>query len=279
MKRMDSLTRVAAIVAILCAACPAAVSAERLPATPVSQGVAAMQTAASQGKYLFVYFWKQNDQQTQSMYGVFQGATGKMARAADAVRVNITDPKERPIVDQFDVSRAPMPLVLAVAPNGAVTKGIPISFTEKQLQEALVSRGTAACLKPLQDRKLVLLCLQDRSMPSEFQGVRDFAADPRFASSAQIVTIDSTDQSEAGFLRSLKVDPRRDSGAAILLAPPGQPVAKFASTVTKEQIVARVTASSSGCCPGGSCGPGGQCGPGQQCEPGQQCGPNGCGPR
>ena len=54
------------------------------------------------------------------------------------------------------------------------------------------------------------------------------------------MTVDSADQSEAGFLQSLQVDPRRDSGATILLAPPGQPVAKFTSAVTKEQIVAEL---------------------------------------
>ena len=268
MTREDSLVRgaVAVMLAALCLACPAVTGAERLPATPAvstSRGITAMENAARGGKYLFIYFWKQNDRQTKSMYGVFQNATGKMAEAADAVSVNITDPKEGSIVERFDVSRAPMPLVLAVAPNGAVTKGMPVSFDEKQLQEALVSQGTAACLKALQDRKVVLLCVQSQAAPNAFQGVRDFVADPRFAASAEIVTVDSTDQAEAAFLRSLQVDPRRDDGVTVLLAPPGKPVAKFASAVTKEQIVARVTASSSSCCPGGQCGPDGQCGPGQ----------------
>jgi hypothetical protein len=172
-----------------------------------------------------------------------------------------------------------MPLVLAIAPNGAVTKGIPISFTEQQLREAFVSRGTAQCLKALQNRKLVLLCVHSqasRVAPASLQGVREFVADARFANSTEIVGVDATDQSEAGFLQSLQVDPRRTDAVAVLLAPPGQPVAKFTSAVTKDQIVARVSASSSECCPGGKCEPGQQCGPGQQCAPGQKCGPNGC---
>ena len=264
MTRMDSLIRgaVAMLLAALCLACSPAAGAERLTPAPAvsSRGVAAMDSASQGGKYLFIYFWKENDRQTKSMYGVFQNATGKMAEAADSVSVNITDPKEGAIVERYDVSRAPMPLVLAIAPNGAVTKGMPVSFDEKQLQEALVSRGTTECLKALQDRKLVLLCVQNQAAPVAFQGARDFVADERYATSAEIVTVSSTDQAEAKFLRSLKVDPRRDSGTAVLLAPPGQPVAKFAGAATKEEIVARVTAVTSSCCPGGSCGPSG-CGP------------------
>ena len=50
-------------------------------------------------------------------------------------------------MDKFGVSRAPMPLVLALAPNGAITKGFPIKFDEKQLREGFVSPCTAKCLK------------------------------------------------------------------------------------------------------------------------------------
>ncbi|MCO8124774.1 hypothetical protein NHH03_23760 [Stieleria sp. TO1_6] len=244
-----------------------------------SPGITAMQQAAQYEKYLFVYFWKQNDQQTQAMRQVFQNATGEMANVANAIAVQITDPKQSPIVKRFDVSRAPMPLVLAIAPNGAITKGLPVKFTERQLQDAVVSHGTATCLKALQDRKLVLLCVATQSGANPFQGVREFASDSRYAASSQIVSVDPTDPSEKVFLQSLKVDPAGSTRVAVVLAPPGQPVATFAEATSKAQIVERLTAAGSACCPGGNCGPGGQCGPGQQCAPGQKCGPNGCAPQ
>src|SRR5208283_2699955 len=58
------------------------------------------------------------------------------------------------------LSRAPMPLVLAVAPNGAVTGAIPLKLTEAQVGQAFVSPIAAQCLKAVQSRKLVLLCVQ-----------------------------------------------------------------------------------------------------------------------
>ena len=284
MKRNNWRVRaaVALTMAALCIAQSASIQAQQFTTTSAvsaGPGIAAMQKAARDGKYLFVYFWKQNDQQTQSMQGVFQDATGKMAKVADAVAVQITDPEYGPIVKQFGVSRAPMPLVLAIAPNGAVTKGLPVSFNEQQLQDAMVSHGTATCLKALQDRKLVLLCVKNQAGPNTFQGVHEFAQDPRFATSSQIVTIDAADPSEEGFLQSLKVNPAGNKGVTVVLTPPGQPVATFTEDASKDQIVERLTASSSSCCPGGKCGPGGQCGPGQQCAPGQKCGPNGCKPQ
>jgi hypothetical protein len=239
-------------------------------AARTSQAVSALDTAARSGKYLLVFFWKENDQQTQTMYGVFKSATAKMAQSADAISVNTNDVREKAIVDKFGVDRAPMPLVLALAPNGAVTKGFPISFTEEQLlRDAFVSPGTAKCMKALQDRKLVLLCVQNQRTQfsqAAMQGVLGFKSDARFGNATEIVTVDPSEAGEASFLQSLEVNPRTANAVTVLLAPPGRPVAKFAGPVSKDDIVAKVTASQSACCPDGKCGPGGCC-------PGGQCGP------
>jgi hypothetical protein len=88
-------------------------------------------------------------------------------------------------------------------------------------------------------------------------GVQSFKADPRFAQATQIVALDPDDRSEAAFLQDLKVDPRTPTAVTFVLAPPGTPIAKFAGPVTKDQIVAKVTAAQSGPCAGGQCGPGG----------------------
>ncbi|QDV67996.1 hypothetical protein Poly24_17020 [Rosistilla carotiformis] len=228
---------------------------------------AALHNAARDGKYLFVYFYKQDDQQTQSMQGVFDQATGQMADVANAIRVNITDPSNASIVQKFGVSRAPMPLSLAIAPNGAVTQGLPVSFNEKQLQEAVVSPGTADCMKAMQDRKLVLVCVKEKIDAAAFQGARELTQDERFAGSTQIVNIDPADASEHSFLQSLKVDTSAGNGVLVVLTPAGQPVATIAETATKDQIIQRLTAASSSCCPDGKCAPGQQCCPGGNCAP------------
>lgn len=245
-------------------------------AARTSPAASAISTAAQNGKYLFVFFWKENDRQTQSMYGVFKSAAAKIAESATAISVNTNDAREKPIVDRFGVSRAPMPLVLALAPNGAVTKGFPVRFTEEQLlHDAFVSSGTAKCLKALQARKLVLLCVQNQQTQfsqAAMQGVMGFKSKARLGSATEIVMVDPSDTGEASFLQSLEVDPRTPDAVTVLLAPPGRPVATFVGAVTVDDIVTKVAASqSSGCCPGGQCGPGG--GGSSGCCPGGQCGP------
>ena len=176
-----------------------------------SEAAAALDRAAAAQKFAFVFFWKEQNPQTDRAWGVLQAAAGKMSDWADVVAVQATDPAEKPLVDRFGTSRAPMPLVLAVAPCGAVTKAFTSAFDESQLRTALVSPGTQLCLKALQDRKLVLLCVVDQAGPNGVgvpAAAQEFKADQRFGAASEIVLVSAGDEGEAGFLKELKVDTR-----------------------------------------------------------------------
>lgn len=235
---------------------------------PASQnagkGMAALQQAAAADRYLFVLFWKEKNQQADAMWNALQSAMSKVADRADSVTVNVSDPAEKAMVAKFGIDRAPLPLVLALAPNGAITKGFPLKFDESQLLQAFVSPGTAGCLKALQARRLVLLSVQRRSpqfsQVSLEHGAADFVSDARFAGATEIVAIDPDDPAEASFLQELQVDPQAAGQTTVLLAPPGSIVAKFSGPVTKEQLVAKLQQAQSNPCAGGKCGPSG-CGP------------------
>ena len=78
---------------------------------------AAIRDAARQRRYSFVVFWHEQDASTQAMrlaVQIFSSTTGGVTVHS----VPTTDPAERPLVDQFGVSGAPLPLLLAIAPNG-----------------------------------------------------------------------------------------------------------------------------------------------------------------
>ena len=224
-----------------------------------SKTLAAIESAASDDKYLFIFFWKTDNAQTERMQGVFQSAMDKWSESTDSIVANITDSDEKAAVDRFGVSRAPMPLVIALAPNGAITKGLPYRFDEEGLQECFVSPGTAKCMKAVQDSKLILLCVQNEESEfseSALQSVEDFKADERFATATEVIALDPADEAEASFLQDLGVDPETPQAVTLLLAPTGQLVASFVGAVTKDQIVAEVQA---GPCADGECGPGGCC--------------------
>ena len=230
-------------------------------------GMAAIQKAAQAEKYLFALFWKEENAETAAMRSVLQKEMKELADRADSVEVKVTAGSERAIVDKFGLDRAPMPLILAIAPNGAVTGGFPAKVEDQELREAFASPYTQKCMKALQNRRLVFLCVQNTSTSSNddaMQGVRAFKADSRFAPATEIVMLDPADAAEAEFLNDLQLDPKSKAAATVFLAPPGVPIAIYEGATNKDELVATLQKASSACGPGG-CGPGG-CAPGA-CAP------------
>jgi len=242
---------------------PASARFTKEPAGPPVGAMEAVRQAAEAKKYAFAFFWKEQGEETAAMRKVFDAAMQKAADRARPVVVRVDDPGEKQIVEKYDLLRAPMPLVLAIAPNGAVMGGFPKRCSEDELLGAFGTRSIEGCMKALQDGKLVFLCVQNASTSSNDEamaGVRQFQADGRFADVTQVVTLDPADAAEATLLTDLKIDPKTPDAVTVFLAPPGAAVAKLRGATNKEMFVSALEKASSGCAPGQACAPG-ACGP------------------
>jgi len=243
----------------LAASAEAGEAAPRGETRAAGTGMAAIEHASKAGKYLFIFLYRDATGETGAMRKVFRAAMAKASDKAEWVEANVADPSEQPLVRKFNVSRAPMPLVLALAPNGAITGGFPAEFDEEKLLGAFVSPCMAQCLKSLQDRKLVFLCVQNQATKSNAAataGVRDFKADSRFSQATEIVTLDPTDKAETKFLGQLQIDPKTGEAITVFLAPPGAVIAKFEGATDKNMLVATLQKAMAACGSGG-CGPSG----------------------
>ncbi|MCE5268359.1 MAG: hypothetical protein LLG00_10785 [Planctomycetaceae bacterium] len=221
-----------------------------------SPATAALEKAAKNNKYLFIFFFSEQDAHTKAMQGVLNTAVAKMPKRADSIAVNVADPAEKAIVDKFRVRGAPMPLALSIAPTGAATKAFPKQFDENQLQDAFVSPCTAKCMKVIQDQHMILICVQNgktKLSQEAMKGVKAFMADSRYGKGTEIVMLDPADKAEQRFLGDLQVDPQTTTAVTVLVTPPGAPVARFAGAVTEEQITEKVKEAESGCGAGCSC--------------------------
>ena len=241
-------------------------AAETAAAAPSEAGVgggsaAAMQQAASANKHLFVFVHEGNGGSTMTLRKDFEAALGRLADQAQWTAVDRTEPGEKAFVDKYGLASAPMPLVLAVAPNGAVTGGFPAAeVTEERFREAVASAGLQQCLKALQDRRLVLVCLQNgRTQANEaaMKGVNEFKADSQFGEHHRDCEGGSErcegDQA-AGATESRPASQDRHTA---FLAPPGVLVAKVEGPTTKDALMASLqkamaslrAGAGSSCCP------------------------------
>jgi arsenite methyltransferase len=226
-------------------------------ATAADTGASALRGAAAAKQYLFAFIYEQNDEATRAARKTFDGALKKMTPTPKSVAVDRSDPNEKEMVEQFKLEAAPMPLVLAIAPNGAVTAGIKgADLTEARLLDAVASPGMQQCLKALQERKLIFICLQNASTKANaaaMKGVNDFKADPQFTDGVEVVKVDPTDAKEAKLLAQLKADPKAKTASTTLLAPPGMIVAQVDGATSKSALEASLKKAMSACSGASGC--------------------------
>ncbi|MBK8267798.1 MAG: hypothetical protein IPK83_05645 [Planctomycetes bacterium] len=225
---------------------------------PATAAETAIQRAADANKYIFLFFFRATDDATKVARTTLDAELLKLADRATTTAVNISDAQEKELVKKYGLDRAPMPLVLAVSPLGAVTRSFPGKFTEADLLTAFVSVGMEKCLKGLQDRKIVTICVQNEETEQNagaMKGVNELVTDKEFAGTIQIVTIDPADKNELSLLKQFKVDPKTKVAETVLLAPPGTVVGNFVGDTTKEVLVAAVKSAAKGCDPKSGCCP------------------------
>jgi len=217
-----------------------------------SSAADALSVAAQQQKFAFVMFWKQQDAATDAVSQSLKTHLAAYADRATNVAVQVTDPAHREIVEQFNVSRAPMPLVLAIAPNGAVTAAFQSAPTAQQVGGAFVTPAAANCMKALQDGKLVLMLVHPQPDAQAPRGAQQFLADPQFSKRTEFVRLVSTNPAEGQFLQKLGVTRQEANGSVVMMAPPGVFVGKFPVSVTGQELAKKLHASGK-CCDDENC--------------------------
>jgi hypothetical protein len=219
----------------------------------LSPAQAAQAQASVQGRYSLFVFHRDDAEATQAMKQAVAELAVKRPTEVATIHVRITEPGEAALVKQFNVSRAPMPLVIAVAPNGAVTGAYPQRVTAEQLATSFVTPAMTHCMKSMQQGRLVLLCVQAAPQAGVPAAVGEFLADPQFKDRSDVVAVQSADPAEAQLLKELGVNLLDPNGASVVFfAPPGVLVGKFTSSSTKADMAAALHKAGK-CCDDPNC--------------------------
>ncbi len=246
---------------------PSVQAAEPIGYIGTGKSAIAVEKAGKAEKYVYALFFRDENDQTAKARGLIESARKKISRKSEMVEINVTDPTEQDIVNKFGVSRSPTPLVLVLAPNGAIMGGFPAYqlTDDTKLVDAVGCKASEQTMKALQNKNMVALCVQNRKTADNagaMRGVEDFLKDSKYGSTTAVVTVDPSEVEDAKFLSTLGVDVKSPVATTVLLAPPGVVVGTFPGATPKDKFVSAVNAAaapkSGGCCPPGSgksCGP------------------------
>lgn len=242
------ISAVAAIVQRQSQPSPAVAMAQTSQEKLTGVAATALQQAMSEKKFLFLFVYGKDDEH-RAQRKDFEAVMAKID--ARWVAVNRDAPSEQAFAQKYRLLGTPTPLIIAIAPNGALTGGFK-EISEARCRKSMVSPGFQTCLKALQDQKLVLLCLQNqRTKHNEeaMRGVNEFKADAGYGALTEIVRVDPADPSEKSFLDRIRVSETIQEATTILLSPPGSVLASFTGATSKKDFtdaIQRAVSSSSG---------------------------------
>ncbi len=243
----STFTVAAALFVSMVALVPAARAQQPAARPAVSKAQAAIDQAAKDGKYTFLMFYKTTDAATNAMSLTLKEGLADKTEQAVVAYAQVGNPAEQPLVAKYDVSRAPMPMTVAIAPNGAMTGMFAQKVTAEKLGDAFVTPTMMFTMKNLQENKLVLVTVQGSAKSPAPVAIKDFRSDPHFKDRIVTIGMTAADPQEAKFIGQMQIDPKAKVTHTVLLAPPGVMVGKFDAVASKDEIAAAL-AKAGKCC-------------------------------
>lgn len=183
--------------------------------------------AADAEQYTYLMFFRSQDAATQSMQQTIRDHVEDHANVATLVSVKLDDAAEADLIEKYDATRMPMPVVVGIAPNGAVSGVYPQRVSTDQLERAILTPRYSEMVMALQQQKIAVVCLHPEGGGETPQGVTDFQNTPAFLGKTHLVSATADDADEAHFFERMHVPTDIDSPVVILFAPPGVYVGKF----------------------------------------------------
>jgi hypothetical protein len=206
-----------------------------------------------QPRFTFILFTKQPDAKSQQFAATLQAAAEKHADRARFTAIDVRDQANQQTVAYYGVARAPMPLGICVADNGAVTGVFMRLPNELAVERALVTTAMTEATKALQDKKIVVVHVKQDPEIGLPAGAAAFVADPDFQARTAVIDVVLDDPAESRFVSDMEIKPQDVSGSVVVvMAPPAALVGKFAASASRDDIVAKLHAAGK-CCDDPNC--------------------------
>ncbi|MEP3478253.1 MAG: hypothetical protein ABJZ55_03310 [Fuerstiella sp.] len=199
-----------------------------------------IKVAAEEGKYTYVMFYRAEDTATRQMSSVIGQQVSKTARNTNWIKVGVTDQSAADVVKKYDASRLPMPTVIGVAPNGAVTGVFQMQVNQQQLDNAILTPRYSEMVKKLQEQKIAVVCLQPAGGNTLPVGIKQLEADTNLKNHVVKVTASADDAKEARFFERMGVKTDIKKPAVLVFAPPGVFVGRFDENVSGQQLASAI---------------------------------------
>ncbi|MBF0226692.1 MAG: hypothetical protein HQK76_14660 [Desulfobacterales bacterium] len=214
----------------------------------------AINAASKNNKYLALLCYDSQNSLYKEMQATLNKFNEESKEKIQVYELLTSDTKEAEIVEMYRINNAPLPLLLVMAPNGAITGGFPQKVMTEQLSKSIVSESISKIIKAMQSEKVVLVLLQNSKTnynEESSQAARDFSNDERLKEMVEMFNIDPNTPDNKDFIAQCRLKPDIKESTIVMIIPPGRIAGVYPGKITKDKLLSALATCSagSGCCP------------------------------
>jgi hypothetical protein len=184
----------------------------------------ALKDAAKAKKHFFALFVRAKDEKCDKMRALFAEAQRQPGERAIYHVATVSDKAEAAFIRKYRIDRAPLPLTLVFAPNGAVVKAFEGEVvTREALDGAYASPLLADTLKALQEQRIVLLCVQGKATrhnKESLDAAQAVVRDEKARDYMVVMQVALEDDKSADLMKPLEVAPGTEEPPSSSSFPP-----------------------------------------------------------
>jgi hypothetical protein len=234
--------------------------AQQAAAKGASKVQAELDNAKKAGKAVFMVVTGTGATDTEKATAIAKDANG-IYKNAVIVQMNRDDAANAPLVAEWRLSGAPVPLILVFSSKGQLTGGYVLAeATAENIVELVPTPKLDEVYESLNNGKPVFLVISKKSHTDRAKILENCkSAASQLQNKASIIEVDLTDTKEAIFIKNLSLKNTPNTSTILVLNASGQATGKFEGTAETDQLVLaanKVVRSSCGSsCAPGACGP------------------------
>ena len=209
-----------------------------------------IESVGAEGRFAVTLFYDNEDtKEYKGMLNTVQKFAKKNSSKIEFIKLDAGDESAQSIIQKYRLSRAPKPLTLVFAPNGAVTGGYAQKVNIKKLEKSLVGPVQQEIVKATQARRPVILKIPGKSTQAndavdkaikEFERLRKITP--------EVITITSLSNDDIDLKKKFNIDFKQKKVQAIVLTAAGIVAGRFVGTLSAEEISEALKNSGSSCC-------------------------------
>lgn len=221
-----------------------------------------LEKAAQKGQVAFVIVTDNTVTDISNAKTAVRGVTNENKKSV-LVELDRSNPENAEIVTKYSLATIPVPMILALNPNGVISGAIePDKATPETLAKMIPSPKKAEIIKALSDGNAVFITAYRKGMTSvETVNNSCAAACQQMAGKSVQVKVDMDDPAETGFLTEMKINVASTEPVTVVANPQGQISGTYIGDVQVTQLVTSATKKVGGCCPSTVSKPDASCSP------------------